>query len=225
MKRQMCKSCPPTLFIPSDTKMRAHLKRYNYIHDKVIQRLDAVMKHYPLGEFEKYKNAWKHVNQSVKNHPSKLKQYGYSASGFSKEHYQAFVDFLYRVIDHIRQSINILHHYEEAKSLRAYYEAILNDPERLMQYYRKRYKNVSVQRFFSVSEQLGEMPVLKTKLIQYIHTTNEGIRPIKALNEKGSCLEAIEYVMREAHLLGVPTIAICETSDKEITPNHTEEEC
>jgi hypothetical protein len=217
MKRQMCKNGPPTLFLP-----RARVHTSNYIHDKVIRRLDAVMKHYPLGEFEHYKNAWKHVNQTINNHPSNLKRSGYSAIGFSKERYDAFVEFLYRVIDHIRQSINMLHHYEEAKGLRADYEAILNDPERLMQYYRQRYKNPSVQRFFSVSEQLGEMPVLKTKLIHYIDTTNEGIRPMKALKEAGSCSEAIEYVMREAHLLGAP---ICGISDKEKVPIKSEEEC
>lgn len=216
MKRRANNDGPPVVFLNktvNEKRLQSQLNRYSYIHDKVITKLDAVMKYYPQGEFEQYKAAWKESNMSLDDHPSKLKNAGYLANGFSEDRYEAFVEFIYRVIDHIRQSINMLKNYQDASKLREEYEDILRDPERLMQYYREHYKNPSVQRFFNVSEQLGEMPMFNAKIINYIKSTNHSIRPMHQLKNIGSSADGksskdvVKYIIREAHKLGIPDTA------------------
>lgn len=211
MKRQAKKDCPPVLILQEsldDKRLKGkYTYRYNYLHDKVIKKLDTVMKHYPLGDFEDYKSAWKTSGVPLASRPSKFKNI-LNIANFSTDRYDDFAKFLFRVIDHIRQSINMLKNYQDASDLREHYERLIEDPYRLMRYYRRRFKTPKPERFLDASAQLTVMPEFDARLTTYINLNrnrpNESIRPMTLLNNNASYSEVVKYVLREAYTLGIP---------------------
>jgi hypothetical protein len=190
MKRQESKEGPPLLLLNStreDNRRRARFNgRYNYLHDTVIAKLDETMNHYPLGDFDSYIADWIKSDAIINARPSKF-QDTRRLRTFTIDRFESTRKFMFQIIDHIRQSINMLNKYHDAKALQQEYERIIRDPYVLMRYQRQRFRNPTVESSLNIDGQLNVVPILKPYIINYINeygfTTETSVRPIDQIDD------------------------------------------
>lgn len=210
MKRQESKDGPPVLLLNSareDKRRKSkYTGRYNYLHDTVVNKLDHVMRHYPTGEFDTYQKKWRKTDAYAANRPSRFLDTR-KVRMFKTDRFDDFQQFLYNVMDHIRQSINMLKNYQDAHSLRVEYEQLLEDPYLLMRYYRRRFKDVGVQQILYQEAQLNVVPKLKPFIIDYIerydYASNESVRPIQRIDQFATSIELDVYLVVESTIYDI----------------------
>lgn len=177
MRRTEENDGPPVLNRKSTREDKRRRKKYigpyNYMHDTVIKQFDQIMVHYSQGEFEKYRQGWRDSDVVARARPSNFEN-TIIMQTYTEDRFADIRKFLYRIIDHIRQSINMIQQYNDTNDLRKEYEHILEDPFLLMRYYRRRFKDSTVVKHALDDEaQLNVVPILKPHIVEYIRTYNE----------------------------------------------------
>lgn len=160
--------------------------KFNKLYDTVMNDLDDIMKFYPIGDFENYTNRFEEgKNELICDlRPSKFRRTRQLRS-YKHDRFAQMRKFMYQVIDHIRQSINILEQYHDIYKLRKEYERLLQNPYMLIKFYRERYKKPTVQTLLHEESQLDVVPILKPFIVKYIekygYASNTTIRPLPKL--------------------------------------------
>ena len=153
-------------------RRKKYIGPYNYMHDTVIKQFDEVMVHYSRGEFEKYRQGWRDSDVATRARPSNFENTTIMKT-YTEDRFVGIRKFLFRIIDHIRQSINMIQQYNDAQDLRKEYEQILEDPFLLMRYYHKRFKDSTVvEHVLDDEAQLNVVPILKPHIVEYLDTFN-----------------------------------------------------